>query len=107
VSPEDAAELGDLKSYTRDLMHQMERDLQTRLEWVAVDHFDTEHPHTHIVLRGVADDGKDLIIARDYISHGDARAGVRAHDALVGAAHTARHRGKPCSRGDPGTLDRP
>lgn len=70
VSAEDAAEYGDLKSYTRDLMGQMERDLGTRLEWVAVDHWDTEHPHTHIVLRGVADDGKDLIIARDYISHG-------------------------------------
>ncbi len=70
VSPEDAAELGDLKPYTRDLMAQMERDLGTRLEWVAVDHWDTEHPHTHIVVRGMADDGKDLIIARDYISHG-------------------------------------
>ena len=70
VSPEDAAEFGDLKAYTRDLMAQMERDLGTRLEWVAVDHWDTEHPHTHIVLRGVADDGTDLVIARDYISHG-------------------------------------
>jgi type IV secretory pathway VirD2 relaxase len=70
VSPEDAAEYGDLKTYTRDLMSQMEQDLQTRLEWVAVDHWDTEHPHTHIVLRGMADDGKDLVIARDYISHG-------------------------------------
>jgi type IV secretory pathway VirD2 relaxase len=70
VSPEDAAELGDLKSYTRDMMAQMERDLGTRLEWVAVDHWDTEHPHTHIVVRGVAEDGKDLVIARDYISHG-------------------------------------
>jgi type IV secretory pathway VirD2 relaxase len=70
VSPEDAAEFGDLKSYTRDLMTQMERDLGTRLDWVAVDHWDTEHPHTHIVVRGVAYDGKDLIIARDYISHG-------------------------------------
>ena len=70
VSPEDAAQFGDLKTYTRDLMRQMERDLQTRLEWVAVDHWDTEHPHTHIVLRGRADDGRDLVIARDYISHG-------------------------------------
>ena len=70
VSPEDAAELGDLKPYTRDLMAQMERDLGSRLEWVAVDHWDTEHPHTHIVVRGVAEDGEDLIIARAYISHG-------------------------------------
>jgi type IV secretory pathway VirD2 relaxase len=70
VSPEDGAEYGDLKPFMRELMDQMERDLGTRLEWVAVDHWDTEHPHTHVVVRGVADDGKDLVIARDYISHG-------------------------------------
>ena len=70
VSPDDAAEFGDLKAYTRDLMAQMERDLSTQLDWVAVDHWDTEHGHTHIVVRGVGDDGKDLIIARDYISYG-------------------------------------
>lgn len=70
VSPEDGAEFGDLKPFTRDLMSQMERDLGTRLDWVAVDHWDTGHPHTHIVLRGVADNGENLVIARDYIAHG-------------------------------------
>jgi type IV secretory pathway VirD2 relaxase len=70
VSPEDAAEFGDLKPYTRDLMAQMERDLGTRLDWVAVDHWDTGHPHTHIVVRGIAKDGKDLVISPDYISYG-------------------------------------
>ena len=37
---------------------------------MAVDHFNTERPHTHIVLRGVDDQGHNLIIAREYISHG-------------------------------------
>ncbi len=70
VSAEDGTELKDLKSFTRDLMTQMERDLGTRLEWIAVDHWDTEHPHTHIVLRGKDQYGKDLLIAREYITHG-------------------------------------
>ena len=70
VSPEDGVELQDLKAYTRSLLSQMERDLGTRLEWIAVDHFDTEHPHTHVVLRGKDQAGKDLIIAREYIAHG-------------------------------------
>src|SRR3546814_5524701 len=51
-------------------MTQMEADLGTRLDWVAVDHFNTAHPHTHIMLRGVDDTGQNLIIAREYISHG-------------------------------------
>jgi len=51
-------------------MTQVEQDLGTKLDWVAVDHFNTGHPHTHIMLRGVDDQGRDLIIARDYIAHG-------------------------------------
>ena len=70
VSPEDSAEIGDLRAYTRDLMARMEADLGTRLDWVAVDHWDTENPHSHVVLRGVDDTGANLVIARDYISHG-------------------------------------
>ena len=70
VSPEDATELEDLKPFVRDLMTKMEEDLGTKLDWVAADHFNTEHPHTHIVLRGKDDLGKDLVIARDYIAHG-------------------------------------
>ncbi|WP_265517918.1 DUF3363 domain-containing protein [Nitratireductor luteus] len=70
VAPEDAAELNDLRGFTRDLMRQMEDDLDTRLDWVAIDHHNTGHPHTHILVRGVTDDGKILNIAGDYIAHG-------------------------------------
>ena len=70
VSPEDSAQLPDLKPFIRDLMRQMEQDLDTRLDWVAIDHFNTGHPHTHIVIRGRDDQGRDLVIARDYIGHG-------------------------------------
>jgi len=51
-------------------MARMEADLGTRLEWVAVDHWNTDNPHTHVVLRGKDDTGKDLIISRDYIAEG-------------------------------------
>ncbi|NJL50304.1 MAG: DUF3363 domain-containing protein, partial [Blastochloris sp.] len=70
VSPDDALEMADLKSFTRDLTTQMEKDLGTRLDWVAVDHWNTEHPHVHLIVRGVRDDGQDLVISRDYIKEG-------------------------------------
>ncbi len=70
VSAEDGAEYDDLKSLTRRLMARMEEDLGTGLDWVAVDHFNTGHPHTHILLRGRDDRGRDLIIAREYLSTG-------------------------------------
>jgi len=83
VSPEDALSFGDLKPFTRALMGRMEADLGTKLEWVAVDHWDTDNPHTHIVLRGKDESGHDLVIARDYISHGmRLRAGELATEWL-------------------------
>jgi len=70
VSAEDGSEYPDLKPFIRRLMGKMEEDLGTRLDWVAVDHFNTAHPHSHIMLRGVDDRGRNLIIAREYIAHG-------------------------------------
>jgi type IV secretory pathway VirD2 relaxase len=70
VSPEDATQMADLHGFTRELMQDAERDLGTKLDWVAVDHWNTDNPHIHVLVRGRADDGKDLVISRDYISHG-------------------------------------
>ncbi|MFG1193399.1 MULTISPECIES: relaxase/mobilization nuclease domain-containing protein [Xanthobacter] len=70
VSPEDAADMADLRWFARDLMSQMEKDLGTRLDWVSIDHWNTDNPHLHILVRGRADDGQDLVISRDYIKEG-------------------------------------
>jgi len=81
VSPEDAAELTDLRAFTRELMDQAERDLGTRLDWVAIDHWNTDNPHLHLLVRGRADDGSDLVISRDYIGRG-LRARAQAQISL-------------------------
>lgn len=70
VSAEDGDLYTDLKPFVRRLMAQMEEDLGTRLDWVAVDHFNTAHPHSHVMLRGKDDSGQNLVIARDYLAHG-------------------------------------
>lgn len=70
VSPEDAREMTDLKAFTRDLVRQMESDLDTKLDWIAVDHWNTDNPHVHLLVRGVDAAGADLVMSRDYISHG-------------------------------------
>jgi hypothetical protein len=71
VSPEFGDRV-DLQQLTREIMRHMEKDLGTRLEWVAVSHFNTEHQHTHVALRGVRDDGSVLDLPRDYV-----KAGIR------------------------------
>jgi type IV secretory pathway VirD2 relaxase len=70
ISPDDATEMADLKSFTREIVAQMQKDLDTKLDWAGVAHWNTEHPHIHLIVRGVRDDGENLVIARDYIKEG-------------------------------------
>lgn len=70
VSAEDGDQYEDLKPLVRRFMARIEEDLGTRLDWVAADHVDTLHPHTHIMLRGKDELGENLVIAPDYIKRG-------------------------------------
>jgi len=70
VSPENAGEMTDLRAFTRDLARHMEADLGTKLDWMAVDHWNTDNPHVHLLVRGIDETGADLVISRDYISRG-------------------------------------
>ena len=54
ISPEDATEMDSLRTFTRELMSDVERDLDSRLDWVAVDHWNTDNPHVHVLVRGRA-----------------------------------------------------
>ena len=71
VSPERGGDIPDMTSYIREVMHRVERDLDTKLQWIAVNHHNTDNPHAHVLLRGQAGpDGADLVIPRQYISYG-------------------------------------
>jgi len=70
VSPEDAGEMEDLRRFTRSLMTDLARDLDTHLDWVAIDHWNTDDPHIHILLRGRTDGDQDLVIDPGYVSEG-------------------------------------
>jgi type IV secretory pathway VirD2 relaxase len=69
VSPE-FGDRADLRKLTRDLLSEMERNLGTSLEWVAVAHYNTEHPHVHVALRGVGAEGRPIRLSRDYVKEG-------------------------------------
>lgn len=69
VSPERGHRI-DLRGHARSLMEQVSEDLQTPLEWVAIEHQNTDNPHVHVLLRGRREDGAALEIDPDYIKHG-------------------------------------
>ncbi len=69
LSPEMAHKL-DLKEHVRAVMGHVESDLGAKLEWVAIDHHNTDNPHAHIVMRGVDKEGKELRINQEYFTQG-------------------------------------
>ena len=62
VSAENAGDLPELKLYIRRVMAGVERDLGTPLQWLAVDHYNTDNHHTHVLLRGLKQDQTDLVM---------------------------------------------
>ncbi|MCZ8283445.1 MAG: hypothetical protein O9286_14535, partial [Aquidulcibacter sp.] len=52
IAPESASRMEDLQGYVRDVMGQMESDLGVGTEWVAINHWNTDNPHAHVILRG-------------------------------------------------------
>jgi hypothetical protein len=70
LSAEEGPRLKDLPAYSREVMARAGAALGTKLSWVAVDHHDTDNPHTHIILRGRRANGQDLVLPRDFIKHG-------------------------------------
>ncbi len=69
VSPE-FGDRADLKRLTRDLVSRMENDLGTPVEWAAVAHYNTEHPHVHMAIRGIGAEGRPLLLSKDYVKQG-------------------------------------
>jgi type IV secretory pathway VirD2 relaxase len=91
VSPEDGEKL-NLKEFTRDFIGTVEKDLHTKLDWVAGNHYDTNDPHVHILIKGIDDSGNKLLMTRDYISRGlraracqiaNSKLGLRSHEEIV------------------------
>ena len=73
----------DRTAFIEQYMRQVERDLGTRLEWMAANHYDTQHPHTHIVVRGVSE-GEDLYMKPSYYMHGLREQASRLLTLMVG-----------------------
>jgi type IV secretory pathway VirD2 relaxase len=73
ISPEFGDRI-DLEAHTKQLMARIDRDLRTELEWVAVIHHNTDHPHVHVALRGVDRQGKAVHLPREYV-----KTGIRSH----------------------------
>lgn len=67
LSPEFGQDMDSMEKFTKDFMAKLEKDMGVPIEWVAVDHYNTDHPHVHVAMRGVDRDGQELLIRPDYV----------------------------------------
>ncbi|MDI1325618.1 MAG: DUF3363 domain-containing protein [Brevundimonas sp.] len=84
VNPEDGRELGDLKTYARQFVQRVERDVGAPIEWIGTGHHDTGRPHLHLLLRDRTPDGRDLRLTGDYLSGGLKNAAEGVATELLG-----------------------
>lgn len=69
-SAADGDQYQDLKPLIRRRMTRTEEDPGAEFDWVTVYHHNTGHPHSHVILRGIDERGRDLLVAPDYLSAG-------------------------------------
>lgn len=85
ISPEHGDRIEDLQGYVREVMADVGSELkEPGLDWIAINHFDTDQPHAHVLIRGRRISGQTLVMPRRTISHTiRERAEARAQ-ALLG-----------------------
>lgn len=84
ISPENGHQIEDFQGYVRGIMHKVERDLGTKLEWVSAVHYDTDDIHAHVLVRGKNGRGQDLVIGQDYIKEGVRRRAQELATEIIG-----------------------
>jgi type IV secretory pathway VirD2 relaxase len=84
ISAERGEDIPSLTAYVREIMGRMEKDLDTRLTWVGINHHNTDNPHSHVVIRGRKADGTDLVIPREYLSSGMRKRASEVATDLLG-----------------------
>lgn len=85
ISAEHGDKIDDMDAYVKGVMEKVSIDLkEPNLEWVAVNHYDTDQPHSHVMVRGKRANGRDLVIPRSYVSHGLRERAQEQAQAILG-----------------------
>jgi len=83
ISAEHGQDIGDHTAFVRDVMSRVERDIG-KLQWLAINHSNTKNPHTHVLIRGRAEDGRDLVLPRQYVAEGIRKRAGEVATQLLG-----------------------
>ena len=69
LSPEFGDKL-DMQGFARGVMAQVEKEIDAGVEWLAVAHYNTGHPHIHVAMRGMDRRGREIRLPKEFVKHG-------------------------------------
>ena len=68
-----SAEFGeklDMQKLARGVMAQVEKEIGAGVEWVAMAHYNTGHPHVHVAMRGIDRHGREVRLPKEFVKQG-------------------------------------
>jgi type IV secretory pathway VirD2 relaxase len=69
LSPEFGEKL-DMQQLARGVMAGVQKEMGANVEWIAVAHYNTGHPHAHIAMRGIDRQGREIRLPKEFVKHG-------------------------------------
>jgi hypothetical protein len=75
ISPEHGENV-DFDALAESVIENLEKDTGSNFEWGGIVHRNTDHPHMHLIVRGVRDNGEPLLLTKKQVQQ-DVRKYVR------------------------------
>ena len=66
LSPENGRDV-DLTALTKSFVKRLELDTGYKVYWEAANHYNTDHPHSHLIINGKDKNGRDVEFSRDFV----------------------------------------
>jgi type IV secretory pathway VirD2 relaxase len=60
----------DMQQLARGVMPGVEQEIGAGVEWIAVAHYNTGHPHVHIAMRAIDRKGREIRLPKEFVKHG-------------------------------------
>lgn len=83
LSPERGHEM-DMTEYTRSVMQRWEKATEQPLVWYAANHYNTETPHSHVLIRGVDRRGNQVRFDPRFVKRNGREFAMEAATAKLG-----------------------
>ena len=74
----------DLTDFTKYIVSEIERSTGYSLRWAAANHYNTDHHHSHLIIRGIDNKGRDVRIPKALIRAELRKYAIQYSNSILG-----------------------